>query len=102
MGSAYWGNQLLFWELIDKNCKEKYGKFFLEAFDARFESIKFSKKYTVLVDSSDEFISSILDNENSFTSDEKKTIKRYFAYLSFLPLFLSNFRKLPNCSRSDR
>ncbi|HYE84608.1 MAG TPA: ATP-binding protein [Clostridia bacterium] len=91
LGCAYWGNQLLFWELIDSERKTEYSHAF-EAFkDKRYECIKLVKEHIVLLDSSDTFINSILKNEAKFTYEQAALVSRYFRYLSYLPLIVHNF-----------
>lgn len=94
LGRSYWGNQLLFWKMIDIERVEDYKRCFRLFSDKRYESIKLVQEHTVLIDSSDAFINSILNNYAKFTDEQSLIVYRYFNYLAYLPLIMPNLESL--------
>ncbi|HZK93701.1 MAG TPA: ATP-binding protein [Prolixibacteraceae bacterium] len=89
-GSSYWGNILLWNQLIEKDRRRAYIKSLRDYSDRRYESIKTVVEHTVLVDSTDSFMAAIIKKYDDLNIDQCQTLKRYFKYLSYLPLVVHN------------
>jgi hypothetical protein len=93
LGSSYWGEILLWKRLLpDEQIKQN-----LELF-GRFEgfvigSVKSIAEPIVYIDSKDEFIAKILfaRKDKPFSSLVAEKVTRYFRFVAYLPLALSNF-----------
>lgn len=92
LGIAYWANILLWKRLVDKGRQSTYLDPIREFSDDRFDRIKIIDEPIVYVDVSDNFINSVLEKrkEGPFDDHISKNIQRYFKYLSFFPLALSD------------
>lgn len=91
LGTAYWGNILLWKQLLGIRRSQNYLKKIEEFYDDRFDLLKLIKEPVVYVDRADTFVKAILAAKQRGVLDTHKTEKvtRYFKYLSYLPLVLS-------------
>jgi hypothetical protein len=87
MGSAYWGNILLFWELLDADRIDSIKQNL--RYPERFDCIELVSLPIVLLDSSDDFIRIILNMEQKIAASHKQLIIKYFKFLAFLPLVIN-------------
>ncbi|MGD0754580.1 MAG: hypothetical protein ABR927_05910 [Bacteroidales bacterium] len=94
LGFNYWGNILLWQKLTEKDRLTTYKKHFMDFKGGIYESIKLVKEPVVLIDSSDPFISAIIDKYDNLNPEECLHLQRYFHYLSYLP---SVFFNLESC-----
>ena len=96
LGTAYWGNILLWKQLLEKERLDSFIHSISEFQDSRFKRIKIIDEPLVYIDSSDAFISSVLDKRSNgkFETDISKKVHRYFKYLSYLPLVIN---EMPSC-----
>jgi hypothetical protein len=89
LGSAYWGNILLWKRLLTTEANKQILDMF-ERWSPTVSCVNLSSEPVVCIDAEDEFIKQLL-NVKVFTSGLIEKIKRYFFYLSYLPLVLANF-----------
>ncbi|MBI5540758.1 MAG: ATP-binding protein [Bacteroidia bacterium] len=90
LGCSYWGNILLWHQLIEKSRRNVYTKSLRDYKDERYECIQTIEEHTVLVDSTDIFIAEIIKAYDNLNPDQCQLLKRYFKYLSYLPLVINN------------
>jgi hypothetical protein len=90
LGSAYWGNILLWHQLIDKDRHDTYSEVFRGYFDERYECITLLEEPVVLIDYTDPFISLVISKYNELTPYDVQILRRYFKYLSYFPLVVHN------------
>lgn len=92
LGSSYWGNILLWKELLERKRMDSYLDTTRSFLDDRFDKIRIIDEPVVYVDSADTFIRSLLDKRQSgcFDSQVSKKVQKYFKYLSYLPLVIHN------------
>ncbi len=88
LGTAYWGNILLWKQLLDKGRAASYLNAIKESYDDRLERISIIKEHTVYIDLSDAFINSIFEErkKGEFDNNISENVRRYLNYLSYLPL----------------
>ncbi len=88
LGAAYWGNILLWKQLLDKERVDSYLYSIRRYEDDRYDRIKTVDEPVVYIDASDGFISSVLNKreQGQFDHPIPKNIHRYLKYLSYLPL----------------
>ena len=91
LGANYWGNILLWKKLIPseillQNVNE------LGSRGIALESVKLISEHVALIDAKDQFVQKVIDKRTKGVFDEKitKKVLRYFTYLSYLPLVLSD------------
>ena len=91
-GSAYWGNISLWKKLLDRERVASYLDAIRDSRNYRFEAIEIIDEHSVYVDSSDAFIRSVLDvrKGGEFDNQISEKVRRYFKYLSYLPLALND------------
>jgi len=87
MGSAYWGNILLWKQLMEEERMESLLHAITVGLDNRFERVNVKEEPGVYVDASDTFIATVLDKrrQGEFDATLVAKIRRYFKYLSYLP-----------------
>jgi len=90
LGWAYWGNILLWRILVGDRAYESLRDLPLR--HMYLEDVRLLSEPTVYVDAEDEFIDRIISLRTKRTLEDKisKKIFRYFRYLSFLPLAISD------------
>ncbi len=96
LGSSYWGNILLWKQLLPQERLDNYLACLSDLYGARFEELKLIQEPLVYVDQSDSFVGLLLsakDREAINTTTSQK-IWRYLKYLSYLPLV---FNDLESC-----
>lgn len=88
LGEAYWGNILLWKKLLGKERLEGFLKSINAFHDDRYERLNIIEEPLVYIDSSDTFISSVLDKRanGEFDIEISRKVYRYLKYLSYLPL----------------
>jgi hypothetical protein len=90
LGFSYWGNILLWQKLTDEDRFTEYKKHFMDFKGSIYENISIVKEPVVLIDSSDPFISAIIDKYDDLKPEDCQVIQRYFQYLCYLPLVFLN------------
>ncbi|MBN1459456.1 MAG: ATP-binding protein [Armatimonadetes bacterium] len=93
MGKAYWGNLLLWKELVDKDRLDGYLDCFEDFYDDRFrDAIVLQKPPVVYVDALDEFIEKVVAaaRESMLDPAAAAAAALYLQYLSYLPLVVDN------------
>ena len=90
LGKAYWGNILLWHQLIDKDRRETYTECFKNFYDSRHECIDIVSEPVVLVDSTDPFIEAVINKYEVLKPTDCQNLQRYLRYLSYLPLVVFN------------
>jgi hypothetical protein len=91
LGSAYWGNILLWKKLALPEVLSQSAREF--AFEGKvINSVRLITEHVTYIDAQDQFVQKVLNERVKGVLDEKTTKKvfRYFVYLSYLPLVLSN------------
>lgn len=90
LGAAYWGNILLWKQLIAEDRRSVYLEALGDSLGREYESVRIAEEPIVLIDATDTFIASIINKYQSLTSDQCEMVYRYFKYISYLPLVLYN------------
>lgn len=92
LGASYWGNILLWKQLLDKERITCYLDSIREFEDSRYERIHILEEPISYIDYSDTFVKSILEKRSceQFNENTAKKIFRYFKYISYLPLVINN------------
>jgi hypothetical protein len=99
LGSAYWGNILLWKQLLDKGRAASYLNAIKDSFDDRLERISIVKEHTVYIDLSDAFVNSIFEErkKGEFGNNISENVRRYLKYLSYVPLVVHEFASCLIC-----
>jgi len=92
LGSSYWGNILLWKQLLDKELIECYLNSISQFDHIRYKKINIIEEQISYIDCTDSFIKSILEKRKyeQFDENTAKKIFRYFKYVSYLPLVINN------------
>ena len=92
MGASYWGNILLWKQLIHRERVNGYLAKIEEFYDDRYANVKLIENLIVYVDRSDSFVKCLLSarQRGALNRVEREKMDRYFKYLSYLPLVISN------------
>jgi len=92
MGSAYWGNILLWKQILHRERLNTYLASISELYDDRFDRVRLIQEPLVYVDQSDSFVRSLLSakEREAFDTATWQKVLRYLKYLSYLPLVINN------------
>ena len=89
LGSSYWGNILLWEDLLDSKRAAHYTHRIRKSW---LKGVKILDVPIIYVDSSDSFVQSVLEQRKKGPFDDRLSAKvyRYFKYLQYLPLAIYN------------
>jgi len=92
MGTSYWGNILLWKQLLHRERLDSYLASISEFYDNRFGDLKLIQEPLVYVDQSDPFVKALLSAKarESFDTPTWQKAMRYLKYVSYLPLVVNN------------
>jgi hypothetical protein len=92
MGASYWGNIILWKQLLQRARANSYLDSIEDYHDDRFRSLKLIEEPVVLLDRSDPFVKSLVNayEREGFDNRIAQKVVRYVRYLSYLPLVVHN------------